>query len=379
MNPLDRLPELIGAVYDAALKPEEWPRAMKLLEDTLGGPAVLHSENLVDASAMIAASTFDPEWLDKYVRHYVTTNVWMQHAVARPHVDIATEEIAPKDVFEQSEWLHDWLKPQGLYYALSSFPQRSETLVTSLTIMRSPRRSAWTPEEFEFWRILTGHVVRAVQTHQRLVAARLRTNAGLSGLEALGTAVLLVGGDGRLLWANARAEALLSAGDGLVVRDGGLAATNRQAAERLVRLIAEAASTAAGKGASPGGALKAPRRGGPPLDLLVAPLSPSAQAFGLFAPAALVFAHDPAGAPATSEAALRRLWRLSPAEARLLLGLLRGLDLDAYAASAGVAPSTARTLLKRLMRKMGESRQAGAIRAVLANPVARLAAGLDRD
>jgi hypothetical protein len=41
--------------------------------------------------------------------------------------------------------------------------------------------------------------------------------------------------------------------------------------------------------------------------MLVARLAASAKAFGLFAPSALVLAHDPACSPAVSEATLRPL------------------------------------------------------------------------
>jgi len=362
---LAELPELVALIYEAALEPRGWPAVLARLEAMFHGPNMLFSQAVDEPASDVFEHRLESGFVTSYAAHYGALNQWQGPVSRLPVGTVVTEHTVPAEVLERSEFINDWMRPQDLYHAIGGLLQRNGAATTQLTVARSRRWGTWTPEEVAAWRALTPHVTRALETHQRLAAAAVRRDAGLAGLEALGTAVLLVDGSGRLLWLNARAEALLAAGDGLAARLGGLAATNALAADRLARLIAEAA----------GGALRAPRRGGPPLDLLVCPLGASAAAFGLLAPAALIFAHDPASRPATSESALRALWGLSPAEARLLLGLLRGLDLDRYATEAAIAPSTARTLLRRLMRKMGESRQSGVLRAVLANPIARLAAG----
>jgi DNA-binding CsgD family transcriptional regulator len=79
---------------------------------------------------------------------------------------------------------------------------------------------------------------------------------------------------------------------------------------------------------------------------------------------ALLTIADPQATPAAPEPLLRRHLGLSPAEARLAAALAAGERLADYAGRAGIGRETARTLLKRAMRKTGARRQADLVRQV---------------
>jgi DNA-binding CsgD family transcriptional regulator len=117
--------------------------------------------------------------------------------------------------------------------------------------------------------------------------------------------------------------------------------------------------------------LALPRQEGQPLSLLVCPLRPDALATGPSTPAALIFFGDPDAKHSTPQQALIALYGLTQAEARLMAALVDGERLEDYADRAAITLHTARTQLKHVFAKTGQSRQADLVRAVLANPALR--------
>ncbi|KAB1070514.1 helix-turn-helix transcriptional regulator [Methylobacterium planeticum] len=64
-----------------------------------------------------------------------------------------------------------------------------------------------------------------------------------------------------------------------------------------------------------------------------------------------------------------QVFGLTGAEARLLIGLVEGRSLAAFAAGSGISVQTARFPLKRVFDKTGARRRSDLIRPVLTNPV----------
>jgi len=64
---------------------------------------------------------------------------------------------------------------------------------------------------------------------------------------------------------------------------------------------------------------------------------------------------------------------LAHAEARLLAALVAGQTMQDYADTAGITMNTAKTQLRQIFLKTGHNRQADVIRAVLADPMMKLA------
>lgn len=84
--------------------------------------------------------------------------------------------------------------------------------------------------------------------------------------------------------------------------------------------------------------------------------------------ATLVFIDDPAKRSMSRAIALRKLFRLSPVEARLADLLAGGVELAAAAEQLRMTQETARFHLKSLFRKTGLRRQVDLVRLVLSLP-----------
>jgi DNA-binding CsgD family transcriptional regulator len=91
-------------------------------------------------------------------------------------------------------------------------------------------------------------------------------------------------------------------------------------------------------------------------------------------PAALIFLSDQTRGTPHAEA-LGTLYGLTPAEARLVCGLMDGLTLQEYADAKKIAVASVRTQLKSVFAKTGVNRQSALMRLILQNPVATMSRG----
>ncbi len=192
-------------------------------------------------------------------------------------------------------------------------------------------------------------------------------------LDMLNLGILFVSSDGRMLVANRAARGLLQLRRGLFIHNGRLHAEAPRATERLHAQIR--AATEAQRGAAHGGAvaLALPRSGGRPMMTLILACHGEVMSGGTH-PSAILFIDDPAGQPEVNESYLASAYSLTPAETRLLRGLISGKRLAACAREGGITLFTAKGYLKQIFSKTGATRQADLMRLVLADPIMRLTA-----
>lgn len=185
--------------------------------------------------------------------------------------------------------------------------------------------------------------------------------ACLAVTERLGVAVLLLSEDQRLLLANAPAEELLKRRAGLVLRG------ERVTVEGAIGVaFAAAIQKAAGSRRSPPALLCVPRPTvGSALTVAVLPLRASTGQPGRALALAVVNAPELHRTP-TPEA-LVALYKLTPAEARLIAALCHGQTLQGYAEATGTALTTVKSHLQAAFSKTGERRQTDLVRKLKAD------------
>jgi DNA-binding CsgD family transcriptional regulator len=148
-----------------------------------------------------------------------------------------------------------------------------------------------------------------------------------------------------------------------------MAAISRETA-RLRHLCAAVADTRSREQRHSGGMLALSRRSDrPALQVLVTPVT-SADPFGLQCErvAALVFASDPAEDRPPSDALLRQLYGLTPAEAHVAGRITLGWDLRRIATERGSALETVRRQSKQILIKTGARHRGDLVRRLSTIP-----------
>jgi DNA-binding CsgD family transcriptional regulator len=202
------------------------------------------------------------------------------------------------------------------------------------------------------------HLRRALQLRARLQGLAIERNAALDALDRARVATLVVERDGRILYANTQAEAMLRETHGLLARNNRVTPTARNDRDKLIRLINTAIDTAsAGTAIETENVLTISREDRLPLTAFVAPFRPMRDGFGAPVPAAIVFVRDPEKLTLASTP-LQGLFGLTPAEAAIARALAEGQTVEAITKAHHISLNTVRTHLKSIFAKTGTRRQA---------------------
>ena len=194
--------------------------------------------------------------------------------------------------------------------------------------------------------------------------------AGFQALDLLGIGLVVTNAAGQLLGANRKAEDLLNSRDGIQLDSNGVMCAVDGGSPSLHELLHRAAAVAAVRAGSKEFWIAVPRQPGKrALTLLVRPAkrawSETRNSSPSVRPAALVMIVD-SGIPAnTVEEELRQLYRLTPMETRLAMGLVEGNSLDHCCHELGIRRSTGRMHVRNLFVKTGVRRQAELVSLLL--------------
>ena len=367
----ERILSLIRDVYTAAADETQWLAVLERLGDAFGGgvPGLQYRTGVDGHVRWARFARLDPALSTRILRDYAVQNPWVRatQPLWRPGTIIATHHILPLRELRRTAYYDGILRPAGLEYAFGACVFRRGDDVMNFTVVRSPAKGPYARHELKGVRGLLPHLHRAMQVSERFAALE-RTRATLAeGLERVQSAVFLLGGSGRVIFANRAARSLAAQQDGLSIGRDGLTAAAQPERLALRSLIDGAVRTSKGEGGGAGGGMRVSRPSlKQPYSVLVTALALEAEAGspGL----ATVFVDDPELAPRTSEAVVRHLYGLSAAEARLAKTLTETGSVERAADGLGITRGTARWHLKRIYRKTGTHHQAALVGRLLRGP-----------
>jgi DNA-binding CsgD family transcriptional regulator/uncharacterized protein YhfF len=238
-----------------------------------------------------------------------------------------------------------------------------ETLFETLEVV-------WPLEAAQRVQLVVPHLERSFDARQRLDEQRNGLEAVLDRLQ---TAVMTLGCDMSLHYANRAAEVLLRRADGLVLKGRLLTARGAPEARMLAAAVTASACTKAGEAhhAVGAGRLVTIRRAEYLASYRVTILRlRSDRALHDLTPKAevLLFVDDPdvSAAASSDEALFRQGFQLTPAEARLAASLASGESLSSVAEMFGISKNTVRVQLQAVFDKTEARRQSDLVRLLQA-------------
>jgi len=332
------LAKLVPMLYEAATEPEAWPVFLDALARRLDGtaPGIGLIDRVTQRPVLDQSSGLDPAMQSRYREYYYALDVRRAEVQRRSAgTVVAGHELVPDDVMLETEFCNDFLRPLGIFHVALALPFKDERLIGLLRVARPRAARRFEEDELAVLRAMQGNLRRALELHLELVQARDGLAIGDAALARLATAAIAIDGWGRATPANAAAEQLLAARDGIGIEGGRLCARDPLEDARLQHLLAEALRATQAVGA-----------------------------------AALVFVKDSERRPYLEPEALRGLFGLTPAEARIASRLGTGIALSQIAAELGVSLETARTHRKHLFRKTGVRSQSELVVLLLSGPAA---------
>jgi len=357
------LSDTIGAIYDCALDPQQWPdtcrRIADLCESTAGGICVHDLRHVQNDQLFVFGH--QPEFLEKLGKHYAQSPMAAADIVSNIG-DVSALSMERYELLE-SWFFREVLKPFGLLDIIWFPALRTGGRMASLHASRSEKAPYYQQREISLFKLLSPHVCRALVISDALDIRALRSEMLERTLDGLVAGVFLTARDGRIVYMNATAERQIRAGNSIRIVNNRICPTDPVARAALSKAIDEASRDDIDMDMSEH-SLAIPDVHGAGYIATLLPVE-RGQRRGIVAPFAAsvaVFMQDPVDAPLMPGEAFARLYKLTGGELRVLLALAQGLGAKEAADMLGISEPTVRTHLQHIFSKTGTSRQADLLR-----------------
>ena len=358
-----RLSELIGAIYDCALKPGQWTEALALIcsaLDCVAGQLYLVARD-INQPRFAASFNEPPEatrlLLERFGPEAAEFNrLSIQGWSGELDEPVVLSQSPHAPTLFGSRFYQEWARPLGYCDGISAVVLQEDRTFGMLAAARHERIGLVGEREIVLMRLLAPHVRRAVAIGDLLDMRELHATALAETVDHLSTGIALVGIDTTIIHANAAARSMLN-GKGPIRSKHGRLTTRNPSANDALRAAIEAAASAE------------PGREGIGLNLSdsanaravahVLPLTAAGvRKRPLPSAVAAVFVNEVSPAPPAIPESVVKSLGLTRGEARLLRAIMRGGTLVAAATALGISEATAKTHLARIFAKAGVSRQA---------------------
>jgi DNA-binding CsgD family transcriptional regulator len=368
---------MIARIYDAAADASAFaglaPDLAREFNGETGFVYVVQDVRARRPDVMLSATPNFDDWAhSSYTGYYRQRDVWALEIAKKGNNSVVHgHEAVDHGVLLRSEIYSDWYRKLGIYHALAGiFPLQGD--IGFVSVSRPQARAEFDEREKAKLNLLLPHVQRAVQIHRRLGAAEQQCALTFEMLERLALGIMIVEGDGRVVFVNSVAHRVLQLGRDLIVVQGRLRLRNQLPKRNFEKVVRDAAWTSIGRGTSAGGVVAVPRPEGLPLSLLVSPYRAPLTSDPHMHGTALILFTDPESQADVPERTLAQMLGLSPAEGRLIAALVAGQSITEYAERVGVSKNTVKTQMRQIFNKTGYNRYADIVRAVAGNPLTKL-------
>ena len=370
MSSYEAVLDLVDHIYAAAEAPALWPDALeRVATATKSAASILYRNMDAHEGGVDVAVRITPDAANAYQQHFHRLDPWGNSprapGLVRTGAIIDGDELIDRDELRATEYYNDFARPHKLTRVLVGIISKEGPFASVVSLIRDDRAATHSSADRLLLAALLPHLTRAVQIHRRLLPVSVIDGAAVEALDCLSSGVILLDGHGRTIFLNRAAERLVRQRDGLTVEQGCLTAAMPQDRDALRLLVAQAAQTASGESLRAGGALPISRPSmRQPYNVLVTPLGRRHTSLHGPDAAVAVFVADPEDRGCSEISVLVRLFRLTPAEARLAAGIATGAPLNEIADTLGIGRETARTQLRSVFAKTGTTRQAELVRII---------------
>lgn len=349
----------IGSIYEAAVSPSSWPRALEQASACTGdvGAVLIWTREdgsfgtITSPSLKDAQREYEDRWWREDVRasRAVKRSYWLTSDVITDQDVVSPEEIETLPIYT------DFLIRHGLGWVASVGVSPDPALHAALTVQRAMSKAPFSADEKEVIALLGRHIERALRIGSKLVEWRTTVESLADALRRMDVAVFALDGADRVLFMNDAASSVLATSlqiyrQRLMVRIGG---------ERMTLKTAFLRQREERRRVSDLAALLLERSTGSHLVLFDLPITVGGEIYEAFLQKAekliLVVAQD--ATSSVDPSILRDLFGLTAAEARLAAIVGRGASPREAAATLTISEETARSVLKRVYEKTETRRQ----------------------
>jgi DNA-binding CsgD family transcriptional regulator len=359
---------LVGDAYDAALDPELWPSVLgQLCVFARATTANLFSQDVINRTASrIFNWGGEPRYHALYVEKYARINPVFPKGLAFPVGEVMSlSDVISYDEYRQSQFYREWAEPQGFVDFAGIIVDKDAGSLAALAAVRHERDGLVDAEMVRRMQMVAPHIRRALLIGKVIDLNKAKAATFAETIDGLSSAVFLVDERGNLAHANTCGQAMLDAEDPLKLVSGVLVAPDSGVQASLSKAFAAAIE---GDGAMEAGGMALPlmTSSGRRFIAHVLPLTSGARrdAGSHYSAVAALFIREASVDVPAAISAAALLYGLTPAEERVLRGIIEVGGIPAVATMLGASASTVKTHLEHVFKKTGTSRQAELVRLI---------------
>ncbi|MFJ3045031.1 helix-turn-helix transcriptional regulator [Herbaspirillum chlorophenolicum] len=359
---------LVGLIYESVHNVGQLVPAMELMCDELGAIAGHYLHMDMSSREVFSSVISDPAFnaADAEYRTYYNSVDERLPWVATGAVGEwrADYERFDEGFVRRSEIYNDFLFKYGARHMVLGRIGGEASENEILSFLRPVGAEQYDADDLQFLTRITGHMIRSSMLRRRLRALESQQQADQTLLQYFPYGTVWVDAACRVVSFNNVAADMLAGADGICVKAQRL----RMADPGADCMLATAIGQATGAEGRRGQWFAARReRDGQPLVVSVIPAQPDRQTelANSGGPLALVILQDMSRQHLPRSAILRKMFGLTPAEARLAEALLDNETIESYAQKASVSRNTVRTHMASLFSKTGTRRQAELLRILM--------------
>lgn len=355
---------MLDALYLAAVEPGAWSAFLNAAARQFDAcVAAFISRDPGRTRYTVAESIgLSGEAIRLYNEHYAAVDPWsvaFRDRGACEWIGLGSDLCSP-EALGNSEFYSDYLKKHTASWYQAGTIHEFAGGSSVFTLHSSRRQRDFSEADIRMLHGLFPHLRRALNVHRNVVDLKICVAQVAGAVDALDVGLIGLGQDRKVRFTNASADALLHRDDVLVAKNGHLMVRDSQVQSSLDRLLTSAFSRSLSTPA--GGVIKVSS----PTRELVVTVLPANRYRSIVSDQStiLVLIVDMAARPRSRSRLLSALFGLTPAETRLVMALLEGLDTNEIALRRQTTPDTVRFQLKAIYRKTGVARQSQLVRLV---------------
>ncbi|MCA2455815.1 MULTISPECIES: helix-turn-helix transcriptional regulator [Vibrio] len=341
--------DLIDGIYDAACDPVQWVPLAERIQNTIGG----HSVNFA------LENTQNPSFSQIYtngatqsdVIYYETNIIGKDNINQMLDVVDVNSAFLTQDIWNEFE-LHDCYPYEEFYENLgfaffnASLFYRDSEKRGWLSVVRSVGDPLFTMEELHLMQLLTPHLRRAFLINMHLFETKNVQDICYDSLERLSAGVILLTSKGSYVHSNSKAEKYLRFSDNLK-QNFRVKIPDCKANQALQKVISEVLYS----DSHPSNYIISFREGGLQKAVICLPWKMNEQSYNWLGQqvGCILFFLSPSNV-LTTPVEIQKLFNISKAESRVLLGAINGLSAKQLADNLSVSEATVRFHLKNLLK-----------------------------
>jgi DNA-binding NarL/FixJ family response regulator len=362
------LSNTIADIYDAAIEPTLWQRALASICAFVGGSsaALLWHDSATVSSQALHIFNDDPYYSKLYFEKYLPMNpmfpaaTFMEEGLVHNSFDIL-----PQEELEKTRFYKEWIEPQGIVDAVAVNLEKGVMRSSMINIRMD---ATYGPADDECRRrmtLLVPHLQRAVSIGRLFDQSKAVESALTKTLDHVEASVFLVERGGRIVFLNAPAKTMLQEGTLLRETNQSLAAVTPEANRMLRDIFAAAENGDASLGVR---GIAVPLSTSPHeqwfahvLPLTSGNRQKTAEIYSAIAAVFVRMTRPENPAPLET---LAKLYKLTASEVRVVDAVMKVGSIKAMAEMLGLSQATVKTHLQSVFQKTGVNRQSDLVKLI---------------